>query len=278
MKIVAVMITWNNLEFFKRALAQALDFCDEVLLAEGCHTRKYPERSTDGTCEYIQMIKGHPKLKVFEFDRNKFGSLFKRIQWLTRQALIDRADLFAPGNWYTSWDDDMFFFDGDLHRLRRIMEMTEYDTLSFRERRFIYNFKFNTMGNGRWYFHRITEGCRFKPLMKLCYADGSRYDKRKERCHLEELCFFHYVYVKRPSRIKARWDITIEKQGPTSPAVTYFKEWMTIKWERNEDILNHKNTIEKIQKQEGLNVYEGSHPEVLSEHPWRNLEDVRRIK
>ena len=278
MKIVAVMVTWNNLEFFKCALTQALEFCDEVLLAEGCHTRKYPERSTDGTCEYIQTIKDHPKLKVFEFNREKFGSHFKRIQWLTRKALIDRADLFTPGNWFTSWDDDMFFFNYDLRRLRQIMETTDYETLLFRERRFIYNFRFNTRGNGRWYFHKITKGCHMKPLSKICYTGGLPYIKRKKRCHLEELCFFHYVYVKRPSRIKARWDATIEKQGPLTPEVKYFKKWMAMKWEKDEDIFRHKNTIENIMLQQGFNIYKGEHPEALNEHPWRHIKDTRKIK
>jgi len=280
MKIVAVMITWNNLEFLKCALAQALEFCDEVLLAEGCHTRKYPERSTDGTCEYIQTMKDRPKLKTFELNREEISSSphYKRTQWEARRALINHADLFVPGNWFTSWDDDMFFFDDDLRKLRRIMETTDYDTLSFRERRFIYNFRFNTLGNGRWYFHKITEGCYLKPLMKFCYADGSHYVKRKEKYRLEELCFFHYVYVKRSSRIKARWDMTIEKQGHTSPATTYFKEWMLMKWERDEEILKHKSAIEKIMGQGDLNIYGGEHPEALNKHPWQSIEDIRKIR
>jgi len=75
MKIIGSMFTWNNLEFFKCALKQALEFCDEVVLSEGCHSHQYPMRSTDGTCEYIETIKNHPKIRFVEF-KERVGSSY----------------------------------------------------------------------------------------------------------------------------------------------------------------------------------------------------------
>lgn len=277
MRIVAVMITWNNLEFFKLALDQALGFCDEVILSEGCSSRDYPRRSTDGTCEYIDKIRDHPKLKVIEIDHSKLKSAdYMMTQWAVRQKMIDNAELFSPNNWYTSWDDDQFFFDEDLQSLRRAMEATKYDTLYFQERRFIYNFRFSTQGPGNWYFHRITGGSHLKPLMKFCYFDGSFYVKRKENCHLEDLCFFHYPYVKKPERIKARWAMSIEKGNKAAKG--YFENWMKIKWDNDEDILKNANLIEEMQGQTDFNIYRGKHPKVLSSHPWRYIDDIRDLK
>ncbi len=76
MKILGVLFTWNNLPFFKRSIEQALNFCDEVILAEGCHFKKYPKISTDGTSAFIQEIKDHPKLKIIDFEQNDRNDIF----------------------------------------------------------------------------------------------------------------------------------------------------------------------------------------------------------
>ena len=69
MKIIALMVTWNNLEFFKCSIKQALAFCDEVILVEYCHSMQYPQRSDDGTVEFIQNLKADPKLTIMDFTR-----------------------------------------------------------------------------------------------------------------------------------------------------------------------------------------------------------------
>jgi len=274
MKIVAVMITWNNLEFFKRALQQALGFCDEVILSEGCSSKDYPRRSTDGTCEFIETMRGHPKLKIMDVDYSEFkDASYIDTQWTTRKRLTKMAELFLPGNWYTAWDDDQFFFDEDLPKLKHAMETKDFNTLLFRERRFIYNFRFNTAGTGNWYFHRITAGHSFAPLMHLCYADGTVYEKRKEKCNREDFYYFHYPYVKKPERIKARWAMSIEKG--TTASIGRFENWMKMEWDQEKDIVKYRKMIENMQGQGHFNIYPGPHPEVLDDHPWRHIEDVR---
>lgn len=277
MKIVAVMITWNNIEFFKRALDQAIGFCDEVILSEGCSSRNYPRQSTDGTREYIDKMKDNPKLKIVDIDYNEFkNSDYVSTQWAIRQIMIDQAGLFIPGNWYTSWDDDQFFFDEDLINLRQIMEQTDSDTLMFHEWRFVYNFRFSTQGPGNWYFHRITGGCHLKPLMHLCYYDGMVYSKRKEKCHRSKIFYFHYPYVKKSERIKARWAMSAEKG--TKASIGQFEKWMKLRWINDEDMIKNAKLIEAMQGQGHFNIYTGAHPEVLDDHPWRYIDDIREIK
>ncbi len=106
MKILGVMFTWNNLEYFKRSLRQCLDFCDEVILVEGGHLKNYPKGSTDGTCEYIQTL-DHPKLVIKDFD---FTGRNDIIQWKIRDTYSRGSDFWEPGNWVCQWDDDIVFF------------------------------------------------------------------------------------------------------------------------------------------------------------------------
>lgn len=273
MKVIGIMLTWNNVHFLKCALQQALGFCDEVLLIEGCSSTKYPTRSTDGTCEYIETLRGHPKLKICSFDPKSIVGGYNKVQRLARQKLLRSSTFLQPNNWVTAWDDDMFFFDDDLNKLRRIMEKTNHDTLSFRERRFIYNFRFNTMGRGRWFFHRITEGCHYRSLMTFCYKNGKKY---RDISYIDDICYFHFNYVKKRERIKARWEMSIEKG--TRASIGRFESWMSVRWDKDDNIFKSKTKIEEIQTTYGLNVYAGRLPEAVNNHPWRYIDDVRILK
>lgn len=271
MKVIGLMLTWNNLEFLKCSLKQALEFCDEVLLAEGCSSMNYPWHSTDGTCEYIREMQDHRKLKVINPPHRHQGN-YQKVQCAMRQSLLISSNI-KPGDWLTAWDDDMFFFDKDLVRLKKEMTKTTYDTLAFRERRFIYNFQFNTIGKGKWFFHRYTNGCFYKPLMRLFY----RYNKPYVNlCYLNHICYFHFNYIKRPERIKARWQMSIEKGTPSS--IGRFEKWMAIKWNGGDDIFKSKADLEAIQGQSNLNIYNGKLPEALENHPWRHIDDIRNFK
>lgn len=271
MKIIGLMITWNNLEFFKCALKQALNFCDQVLLMEGCSSKHYPKHSTDGTYEYIKNLKANPKLKIIDFDVSR-KERYDKIQYAMRQKLLNHSN-WNPGDWVTAWDDDMFFFEDDLPKIKEELIKAKNDTIAFMERRFVYNFKFNTIGKGRWFFHRLTKGCFYKPLMTLCYKHGQPYI---DRFWINNIYFFHYNYMKLPKRIKARWDMSIEKGNIAAKEM--FEKWMQIKWDKDEDIFAHKTKIEVMQFQLGFNIYKGKIPEVLKKHPWRNINDVRLME
>lgn len=287
-KIVGLIITWNNFEFFQFALKQALDFCDEVLLIEGGHSMTFPQKSIDGTVEYINKMKGHPKLRIFDF---KFREKYKRydiVQLFVRMGALKKSRFLKPGNWLILWDDDMFFFDEELKRIKELMSNTDYDVISVNERRFIYNFRFNTFaiekkkiysgGWAGWQFNKIYEGAYIRGYLgkqvnpRFYYKDGKPYSKY---LYLDDVVCFHYPYVKLLERIKARWLYSIEK-GTVESRGKYDK-FMSVKWTNDEDIYKFKEVIENINNEKGFNVYTGKHPEILDSHPWRNIDDVRKM-
>jgi hypothetical protein len=279
-KIIGIFLTWNNLEFFKSSLEQALEFCDEVLLVEGCHYEKYPKRSTDGTVNYLQRMKSHPKLRIFDFnftDRNDI------VQLKIRTSILKYSKFCTPGNWIIQWDDDNFFFEEDLKKIKEIIKYTKYDTLVFKERRFIFNFRFNTFTNQRGTLNRgggqidrITEGAFFKGVLKkhthprLFYKNGVKYNN----IYYSDIVCFHYHQVKTPDRMKARWEISTEK-GYFN-ALERYNKFMAIVWKDDKDILQSSKKIEELNGESGFNVYYGPHPQVLSLNPWRFIDDVRK--
>ncbi len=270
MKIIGLMLTWNNLEFFKCALKQALEFCDEVIVVEGCHSKHYPKHSTDGTCEYIETIRNLPKLKVKDFD---FKGRYDAVQRAIRLETSKTSKFYKEGNWIFHWDDDVFFFRHDLQKMRRIMEQTDYDSLSIQTRHFFYNFKFNIKQNDSGWLFRIVEGAVLKGISRHCYGNGMPYNTVQLK---KDIIAFHYGHVKRPERMKARWVMSVEKG--TKISKTRFEKWMGISWDNDEDIHKSKEMIHKILDGGEFNVYNGVHPEALDNHPWRYIDDVREVK
>lgn len=270
MKIIGLMLTWNNLEFFRCAVMQALDFCDELILVEGCHSMQYSQRSNDGTIMFIQSLRGHPKLKIKSFIR---GDRYDYVQKYIRQEYPKLSQYYEPGNWVFHWDDDMFYFNKDLQKIRQAMETTECDSLNIDTRHFFYNFRFNIKQNATIWLYRIVESSYLKGVSVYYYKDDSRYSCFQLK---SDITAFHYSYVKRPKRMKARWALSIEKGTEASRG--RLEKWMSVSWRKDEDIHKSKDTLVSILSGRELNVYSGRHPEVLDSHPWRYINDVRQIR
>jgi hypothetical protein len=230
----------------------------------------YPKRSTDGTVEYLKSF-NHPKLIVRDFD---FKGRNDDVQYHIRDEFCREHEMWKPGNWVVQWDDDIAFFNKDLEKIRHIMETTEHDTLMFRERRFLLNFRFNTLREwcSPYHFDRITEGAYYKKTWKMTYEDGEKYDDVHK---VGDVIYFHYPYVKTPERAKFRWKISIEKK--TRASIGMYDKFMSIKWRKDKDVHAYKRDIENINNEKGFNIYTGKHPEVMRMHPWLKINDCRKI-
>ena len=268
-KIIGLMLTWNNLEFFRHSVHQALSFCDELIVVEGCHSQQYPKRSMDGTCEYIESIRDLPKLRVMDF---ALKGRYDIVQRKIRSEFPKTSEFYEKGNWVFHWDDDCFFMEEELPKLRTAMEMTECDSGSYVVRNFIYNFRFNTMGSESFDSYRIIDNMYLLGINSPHYKNGKRFPFH----HIDGITLFHYNYVKKPERFKARMVMSIEKG--TTVSVGNYERWMSVKWEKDEDIFKSRTIIKNIRPYDKeLNIYNGNHPEALANHPWKDINDVREL-
>lgn len=269
MKVIGLMLTWNNLEFFKRSVHQALNFCDELIVVEGCHSKIFPKRSTDGTCEYIETIRNLPKLRVKAFD---FKNKYNIVQCLIRSRVPKTSEFYKEGNWVFHWDDDYFFMEEELPILRAAMEAIECDSVNYVARNFIYNFKFNSIKRNFAVAYRIIDDLYLSGVSNAHYKNGKRFSSQ----FVSGVTLFHYNYVKKPERMKARFVMSIEKGTKASEG--RYERWMGVKWDKDEDIFKSKSIVEEIRPGEGLHIYKGEHPEAVADHPWRHIKDVREME
>jgi hypothetical protein len=270
------MLTWNNFEFFKCALTQALFFCDEVIVIEGCHLNGFSKQSTGKTREYIQTIK-NPKLVVIDIQNFDYKIRNNLLQCQLRETYLKQSKYWEPDNWVIQWDDDTFYFNKDLLVIKELMQTTNADILTFRERRFAFNFRFNILSNVNklhtTVFQRIKPGCRFEKPSKIRDKNGLPYTNILK---MPEIIFHHYPYVKLTARSKFRWAISVAK-GCTENEITG-NLWDNFSWNNDSDIFKHENVFRKIiggSPEAKLNIYDGPHPEILDSHPWKNLNDIR---
>jgi len=268
MKIIGLMLTWNNLEFFKCSLHQALNFCDEVYVVDGCHFHKYPWHSTDGTYEYIKNYR-HPKLRLVDIRKKR--NRYDKVQRFLRETIPKKSQYWKPGNWVFQLDDDLFFFEKDLIRIREAMQNSEYPALTCDVRYFIYNFKLNFLQKGGSVCYRILDEFGMKYAGRPCYKNGVGF----KALYLKDIIAHHYTYMKKPARMKARWEMSIEKGANSS--IGRFQKWMNIDLNKI-DFAQLKEELNRIRPDGGLNIYTGKYPKVLDNHPWMNIDDIRRLR
>lgn len=269
MKIIGLMLTWNNLEFFKCSLQQALDFCDEVWVVDGCHSRAHLWHSTDGTYGYLKTFR-HPKLIFVDVDR--IHNRYDKVQRFLRDGIPKRSELWKPGNWVFQLDDDLFFFKDDLVKLKEAMSTATFPALTCDVRYFIYNFQLNFLQKGGSVCYKIIDKFVMKGIGYPHFIDGNKFHVT----YLKDIIAHHYTYVKKPERMKARWDMSIEKGTKSSKG--RFEKWMDIQWDRADNFTQLEKDLERIRPGGGLNVYEDDHPKVLDSHPWLDIVDVRKVE
>jgi len=75
--------------------------------------------------------------------------------------------------------------------------------------------------------------------------------------------------------VKARWEISLEKGNVHNK--NHYNNFMAINWNNQEEIYQFKKIIETLNGEKGFNIYNGVHPKILDDHPWRFIEDVRKV-
>lgn len=266
MKLSALMSTYNNLEFFKLAYMQARKACDMVFVTVGPHSNSLNMPEDKETAKWLDSV--GQEYTVVKPDQDMRYDIFQCSVW---HKLVNKSVQFGT-NWFRFWDDDMFFYNEDLNKIRyKIENCSGVDCLGFMERRFIWNFRCMTTDT-TGFFYRVTPGMFLSPISKVHYENGRLYRDSRElitdvECH-------HYTGVKTKERQAYRARLSAEKGTQDAPQNYARWETLAIPHEATEE---YKRIVPVILGGTCFEIYEGKHPEILDAHPWRNIEDVRKV-
>jgi len=251
---------YNEKEWIGYAIDQAMRICDKLLIVEGSRFMcldDYPVRSDDGTLDIISdKMRKYPNFIEIWPDGSNEGNV--KGNWCANyQAALERC---KTGDYLIPFDVDTFYLDSCIDNMNEAMRESKVDSMELTGLQFVLSFRWAFEHVKEAFFKRIP-GAHFTPMHKPRQF-GSH------RIIMKNISFLHYSWVKTQERMFRRARIGIYKG---------MKEWFASNYDKIE--LAEGSKIHYVKNQIfTIREYKGKHPSVLDNHPWRNAEDIRRLK
>lgn len=300
MKIYAVLMTYEQMDWLPYTmdmLGKTLEFgsIDMVFIAEGSHSKRFPERSTDGSWEYLNNRIGDDD-RYHLVDIAQFRNNQPRYDFAQAATLNHICGLFPMDEetWVFYIHDDEYFFDAFLKDIRNLCQEASSEDMNMiitKQLAFSFNMSLYWKNRTVYLLSRWNKGNYWKPATTICYPDGIPYLKKTNKIKFDsrfEYITFHFNCVKTVAREKIRYALSAEK-GTSNSMEWFNKVWLAA------DLDNLDATYKDNKKIYGtygfkpdspdmgpaiwqtLDVYEGEYPEVLRTHPYMNIEDIRKV-
>lgn len=303
MKIYGVFFTYNQMNFLPyiiRMSNYALDVgaLDKVIIMEGAHSTNYPLRSPDGSGEYLEKAIGNDKRYVLlksDAFRGKYH--FKDVQAVILNHMISHIPI-DDNTWMFYYHDDEFFFNQFFKDMKSICSSAQdkgYDMVMTKQMAFAYNFQLYWKKRTAYMLCKLYKDTKWVPLTSVAYGSGLRYFDKKNYAKVkydeDDLHItFHFSHVKKPNRQTMRINNGIEIGGGVDRITRWYNEIFL-----KADLDNLEETYKKNEKIWGgygfykdacgfgpetfqkLSTYEGLYPEILKDHPYQKIKDVRLV-
>ena len=259
------MQVYNEVNWVGFAIDQAMKLCDRLLVVEGSQFVAFPgipERSDDGTLDIIA-----DKAKECGDRFIWINTIREHLNYRKNQsANFNRGLAYCNmGDYFIQLDADEFYFDEWIVEANELMKEGKVDFI--RAQGYVFAFSFgwtvelgDIPGLNPSIIKKV-EGLHFVPTHK-CVNHG------KNITTIPLRGFYHYMWVKPTKRILMR----MKTSGRYAGMVGWFETmWCKMK-------LEDGKTYRSFNGKFTLRRYDGEHPSILADHPWRNIEDIRRIE
>ena len=259
---IGFMQAYNEVNWIGYAIEQAILLCDKLVITEGAQCANFPnisERSDDGTLDIIT-----DKMKIYS-DRIQLINTIRHLKnWQLNQCanynrVLDSCDI---GDYFLKLDVDEFCFDGFIEKMNNLMDEGKADCLKTYKRDFAFSFRWAFNVSERIIFFKKTPDLHFLPTCKpLGYGPNM--------IEIKNASINHYTFVKPRERIRMRM--------MTSGFHKNMLGWFDANWDTIE--LGDGNPFKYADKVlYTFKIYDGKHPSILDDHPWRHIEDLRKAR
>jgi len=251
---------YNEKDWVGYMIDQAMRVCDKLLIVEGAKFLCFddlPARSDDGTLDIISdKTRVYPgRIEIWPDGCDKGN--FRRNGCANNQAALERC---KTGDYFIVCEPDEYYTDSFIDDMNEAMREGEIDCMNWTALQFAFGFK--------WVFNQHPKVALLKKIPGAYFVP--MFNPRgfgPNRVTIERISCFHYSWVKTRERWLRRARVGMYKGMPEWFASNYdsikLAEGAKIRYV-NGDILT-------------LRKYEGPHPSVLDNHPWRHVEDIRRL-
>lgn len=254
---------YNEANWIGYAIDQAMRLCDRVLVVEGAQYTNFPdipERSNDGTLDIISDKKKKYPKRMQVINTTRKHSNYRLNQCDNFNNALKLCDV---GDYFIILDADEFYTDACIAEMNDLMNENKIEVIRLKNNFFIFSFKWR-LDFGEFSFPEIvikkTNGFYFAPTSK-------RINTGKKIVTIDGFNRFHYMWVKPRERLLIRMRTSMRYPGMVN--------WLIDTWQNMR--LENGATYENYRKNFILYRYDGEHPSILDNHPWRHIEDIRGI-
>lgn len=275
-KIVGLLTAWGAEKWIKPAIEQALEYCDEVMVvvtAFGFPFKKFKDNTYDICKEYhgIKLLDYEPKQRFVN-----------RITAEVHNYMLEKSELFLPGNWVWILDVDEYYPESGYKRIKSIIKSGEYDRIIAESKFFMINMQhyLNEIGHQLIKVDNVNE--RFIPT--------NNWAKRPRSIYIipREIGMFHYSMLMNTNIHRIKWGIEYSRTSQSNKVTWLDKIYPKYDLE-NEDYWVEKNFelsgIRSPWFNEGykpdengrLFKYDGMHPKFIEKTGFTKIKDFRKL-
>lgn len=260
MKIAMIQL-FNEKYWAPYAIEQAMLLCDKLLIIEGSNYSTFadvPERSDDGTLDIIS-----DKMKIYPRQIELLKSVRRHSKFTHNQCENFNIALSHcnDGDYFIQFDADEIFMDNFILKFNQVMDEGKVDCLRSEGLQFIFSFKWTYCEHVKNFLLKKTSSLHFIPHHKPREFGPICMTIPGDNHH-------HYSWVKSKERMKLRMRGGIYKDMPA---------WFDANWDKIKLADGEKFRYVDLDPFT-IKRYDGSHPSLLDNHPWRHIEDIRKVK
>lgn len=260
---LAYLQVYNDVNWIGFNIDQTMTMCDKLLITEGSQFVSFsdiPERSDDCTLDVIA-----DKMRLYPGRIELTNTIRKHQNYRKNQCdNFNRALTYCEvGDYFIPTDADKILFEESVVLLCGYMAEGKLDTIKFFGKHFAFSFNWLLEINGknqmRDYVFKKTSGMYFKPT--------HNHQNTGLETILVDTLFHHYKWLKPVARMRTRH----KTSGMFPGMLAWFdKDWNRIRLVNGEVQSFYSGRFI-------LRRYDGQHPEILDDHPYRHISDVRDL-
>jgi len=251
---------FNEFKWASFAIDQGMMLCDRLLITEGSQFVAFPdipERSDDGTLDIINDKQKQYPNKIEIIDTIREHRNYRINQCANYNRSLNYCEI---GDYVISLPADTFYSNSVIDKMNRLMGDEKIDCLSVSLLMFAFGFKWTFGEQPFKVIFKKNSTLHFRPT---CTPKGFG----MAEVILDDISGHHYCWVKPRERMRVR----MRTSGMYPNMLNWFdKNWDEFKLENGKDYPGYNGNFT-------LCRYEGNHPSILDNHPWRNVEDIRKI-
>lgn len=258
---LGVLPLFNEVNWAGFAIDHGMMLCDKILIIEGAQFVAFsdiPERSDDGTLDIISdKQKQYPdRIEVINTIREHRN--YRLNQCANYNLSLNHCEI---NDYIVLLSADVFYSNDMVDKVNRLMKDGKMDYFSAKLLMFILGFKWTFTIQPSKLILRKTPTLHFRPTSRPLGFGPVEATLDGINCH-------HYSFVKPRERMRLRIR--------TSGMYKGMLEWFDENWDRIE--LAESKAFNFVHKSFILRRYDGEHSSLLDNHPWRHIEDIRKIE